>query len=131
MSTENNKAVVRRYFEEFHTGREEAILEHIVAPELVGPTLEATKRLRTAFPDYQLTINAQVAEGDAVATVWTGRGTHRGEWASPLGSVEPTDLPVTWTATTTLRLADGKITEVIGTHWATSASCNSSVLWPQ
>ncbi len=117
MTLEENKTVVRRYFEEFHTGRAADILEQIVAHDLLGPTREATERLRTAFPDYRLTIDAQVAEGELVATVWTGEGTHEGAWASPIGEVEPTGLPVTWTGTTTLRLVDGKIAEVVGTHW--------------
>ena len=117
MSTEENKAVVRRYFEEFHNGRADAILEQIVAPALFEPTRQATARLRDAFPDYRIAVDAQVAEGDAVATVWTGRGTHRGAWASPIGPVAATGEAVTWTATTTLRVAGGRIAEVVGTHW--------------
>lgn len=117
MSIEQNKAIVRRYFEEFHTGRATTILEQIVASDLVEPTREATDRLRTAFPDYELAIDTQIAEGDTVATIWTGRGTHQGEWASPMGPVAPTGTPVTWTATTTLRVVDGKIVDVLGSNW--------------
>lgn len=117
MSTEENKAVVRRYFEEFHNKRASTILEQIVASSLVEPTRQATDRLRAAFPDYQITIDDQVAEGDRVATVWTGQGTHHGEWTSPAGSVAPTGTSVTWTATTTLRLEGGKIADVVATHW--------------
>jgi predicted ester cyclase len=75
MSIEENKAIVRRYFEEFHNERATTILEQIIAPDLVAPTRQATERLRAAFPDYRLTVEAQVAEGDVVAIVWTGRGT--------------------------------------------------------
>ncbi len=117
MSVEENKVVVRRYFEEFHNGRESSILEQIVVPDLLAPTRQATDRLLTAFPDYQVVVEDQVAEGDRVATVWTGRGTHRGEWMSPIGPIEPTGEAVTWTATTSLRLTGGKIAEVIGTNW--------------
>jgi hypothetical protein len=52
-----------------------------------------------------------------VATVWTLRGTHRGEWASPAGPVAPTGRAVAFTGTTTLRVAEGQIAEVLGTHW--------------
>jgi predicted ester cyclase len=117
MSSEEAKVVVRRYFEEFHNGRESTILERLMAPDLVGPTREATERLLTAFPDYRVTIEDQIAEDDRVATVWTAQGTHRGEWASPAGPVAPTDTAVTWTGTTTLRVADGRIVEVLGTNW--------------
>lgn len=117
MSITRNKNVVRRYFEEFHTQRATTILEEIVATDLLQPTREATERLRAAFPDYQITVDEQVAEDDRVATVWTGRGTHTGEWSSPIGPVAPTGKEVSWTATTTLRVAQGRITEVIGTNW--------------
>ncbi len=79
MSAEENKAVVRRYFEEFHNGRERGILEEIVAPDLLEPTRRATNMVLTAFPDYRLIIEDQIAEGDKVAIVWTGSGTHQGE----------------------------------------------------
>ena len=38
MSTEENKAVVRRYFEEFHNRRAAPILEQIMVPDLLEPT---------------------------------------------------------------------------------------------
>ncbi len=38
--------------------------------------------LRSAFPDYRRTIEAQLSEGDLVATRWTARGTHRGPYQS-------------------------------------------------
>jgi predicted ester cyclase len=79
MSTEENKVVVRRYFEEFHNGREDAILEKIMVRELLEPTRGVTHMLLTAFPDYRLTIEDRIAEEDKVATVWTGSGTHQGE----------------------------------------------------
>ena len=88
-----------------------------MAPALVGPTRQATAWVRTAFPDYHLAIEQQVAEDDRVATVWTGQGTHQGTWASPIGPIAPTGNAVTWTGTTTLRLAAGKIVEVLGTNW--------------
>src|SRR5215210_6816528 len=112
MSPEENKALVRRYFEEFHDRREHGILEEIVAPDLLGPTRRATDMLLTGFPDYRLTINEQIAEGDTVATVWTGSGTHQGEWESPAGVIPPTGRQVAWTGTTTVRLSGGKISEV-------------------
>lgn len=117
MSITQNKNVIRRYFEEFHTQRATTILEEIVDADLLQPTRDATDRLRSAFPDYQFTIDEQVAEEDKVATVWTGRGTQLGEWGSPIGPIAPTGKEVSWTGTTTLRVREGKITEVIGTNW--------------
>ena len=117
MTAEENKAVVRRYFEEFHNSREHAILEEIMVAELLEPTRQVTHMLLTAFPDYRLTIEEQIAGEDKVATVWTGRGTHQGEWESPAGTIAPTGRQVTWLGTTTLRLSEGKISEVIASSW--------------
>ena len=117
MSTAENKAVVRQYIELFHNERQLDLGEHILGTELLTPTLGVAAMLRTAFPDYRMTIDEQLAEANMVATVWTGSGTHEGEWASPIGPVAPTGKAVTWTRTTTLRIAEGKIAEVIGTNW--------------
>ena len=117
MTPEENKALVSRYFQEFHHGREHAILEEIMTPDLLGGTRRLTEMLLTAFPDYRVTIEEQIAEGDKVATVWTGHGTHEGEWESPAGTIAPTGKRVRWTGTTTLRLSEGRISEVIATNW--------------
>jgi predicted ester cyclase len=117
MSTAENKALVRQYFEVFHNQRQLDIGERILGSELLTPTLGMAAMMRTAFPDYQIVMDDQLAEADKVATVWTASGTHHGEWASPIGPVPATGKALTWTGTTTLRIAEGKITEVIGTNW--------------
>jgi len=71
----------------------------------------------TAFPDFQVKIVEQVAEGDNVATVWTTKGTHLGEWLSPIGAIAATGKPVAWSGTTTLIVRNGRIAGLIGTNW--------------
>jgi len=117
MSTVENKALVRQYFEVFHNQRQLDLGEQIFASDLLTPTLDMAAMMRTAFPDYRITIDDQLAEADLVATVWTASGSHQGDWASPMGPVAATGKAVTWTGTTTLRIVDGKIAEVIGTNW--------------
>jgi predicted ester cyclase len=117
MTAEENKAVVSRYFKEFHDGREHAILEEIMTPDLLEGTRHVTQMLLTAFPDYQITIEEQIAEDDKVATVWSGSGTHEGEWESPAGTIAPTGKRVRWMGTTTLRLSEGQISEVLASSW--------------
>ena len=117
MTTAENKALVRQYFEVFHNQRQPDLGEQILGSELLTPTLGMAAMPRTAFPDYQITVDDQLAEADKVATAWTASGTHQGEWASPIGPVPATGMTVTWTGTTTLRIADGKIAEIIGTNW--------------
>ncbi len=116
MSVAENKAVVNRYFEEVHNGRAVAVLDEIMAPELAASTRGVVAAFQTAFPDYCIAIMAQVAEEDLIATVWRTTGTHQGEWPSPLGSIAPTGTPISFTGTTTLRVSEGRIVEVVGTN---------------
>jgi len=89
MSAEN-KALVRRWFEEvWNKGREAAIddmlgpraVVHGLGPDMQGP--EAFKSFqrayRNAFPDVKIHLEAIVTEGDTVATRWAGTGTHLGD----------------------------------------------------
>lgn len=76
MSVEENKAVVRRFYEGAY--QDETISDELVAPDFVGyfpPNpefrgLEAMKQFnrqtRTAFPDVQVTNDDLIAEGDKV-----------------------------------------------------------------
>jgi predicted ester cyclase len=121
MSAEENKAVVRREIEELfnHTGNLDAT-EEFFAPNYVGhePTsgdirgIEGAKQFaatyRQAFPDLQLTVEDQVAEGDKIVTRFSARGTHQGEtedFGPPTGNrMEITGIAIA-------RFAEGKIVE--------------------
>ncbi len=121
MSVEENKTIVRRYFEGAYQG--DSIVDEVLAHDYVGhfppnPDVrgqEAVKQFnrqtRTAFPDLQLTLDELIAEGDKVVVRWTMRGTHLGEMR---GGIAPTGKPFTITGTTTNRLAGGKIAEAWG-----------------
>lgn len=116
MAEEAIKAVVRRYFEVVHNERNVAVIEQILSPALSGPTSQVVTRTREAFPDYRITIDHQIAEGDIVATVWTLSGTHRGVWHSPIGEIDPTEKRVSYTGSSMFRVVGGKISEVLGTN---------------
>ena len=119
MSSDQNKAIVRRAFEEPWKGNLDVIDELIasdyighdpVDPEpLRGPegVKEFVTTYRSAFPDAQITVEQQLAEGDLVATRWTARGTHEGE----LMGIQPTGKQVTVSGLTISRLANDKIVE--------------------
>jgi steroid delta-isomerase-like uncharacterized protein len=119
MTSEQNKAIVRRAFEEPWKGNLDVIDELIATqyighdpanPEpLRGPTgvKEFIATYRAAFPDARITVEQQLAEGDLVATRWTGRGTHEGE----LMGISPTGKRVTVSGLTISRLEGGKIVE--------------------
>lgn len=120
MSTEENKATSRRFYEElFNRGNLDAA-EEIVASDFVLHDLNLPEEVReieglkqfvalyrTAFPDIAFTIEKQVAEGDMVGTRWTARGTHQGE----LMSIAPTENTVEVEAFTLHRFSEGKIAE--------------------
>jgi predicted ester cyclase len=111
------KSAVRRYFERYHNDRELTLLDEVVDPDLRERTAAAQRALEEAFPDYSIELVELVAEGDVVAAVWRGRGTHRGDWDSPIGTVSPTERAIEWDATTTVRVRDGRIVAVLGSHW--------------
>ena len=90
MSLATNKALVRRYFEELsNEGKLDVALE-ILTPEAIEPVQQLITMLHSAFPDFHVTIEDQLAEGDKVVTRFTARGTHQGVWRSPLGDIQPT-----------------------------------------
>ena len=123
MNVDEQKAASRRLYEEvFGRGNFEAA-DEILAPDCVshGPGVppvfgsDQIKRqatvLRTAFPDLVSICEDQVAEGDRVATRWTGRGTHTGPLMQPGGALEATGTPIEFTEIRIDRFADGRIVE--------------------
>ncbi len=90
--SEENKVLVRRWFEELFNAQNLGVADEITAPDHINhdPTLpdlpsgpEGDKHVVSlyhgAFPDANITVEDQVAEGDEVVTRWTGRGTHQGD----------------------------------------------------
>jgi predicted ester cyclase len=86
MSTAENMAVVRQFFEFFHNQRRLGLGARILVSELLTPTLGMAAAMRTAFPDYPMTIDDQLAEADKDATAWTASGTHQRESTRPVAS---------------------------------------------
>lgn len=119
MTTAEQKALVRRFAEEFWSGGNFAVADELMAegalihePVAGGPAdLKAmAATFRAAFPDWRTTVEELIAEDDRVAERWTGRGTHRGEWQG----ISPTGNLVTVPGVVFYRIADGKIVEFRG-----------------
>lgn len=118
MSVEENKAIVRRIWEETNK-RNLSVLDELCAGDLVWHTpggleqhdLETVKevftRFLTSFPDFHVTIEDIVAEGDKVVTRSTRTGTQRGEWRG----VAATGRHLKWTWVNVSRIEGGKIVE--------------------
>ena len=117
MSTEENKAVIRRFWEAVNQGYLNA-LDDTLAASYKGrmPGLEpldcagvkdVVAQYRSAFPDLHVTIDDMIAEGDKVATRFTITGTHQGD----LMGLAPTGKPMTVSGVTVMRFRDGKVAE--------------------
>jgi len=114
-TTERNKAVARRVFDEiFNQKRLEAAGE-IYAPEFINHGSrqislaedQAWARSEVkAFPDVRITVDSVFAEGDYVTVLWTFRGTHTA-WG--YGGLPPTGTRLSMRGITIWRIVDGRI----------------------
>lgn len=113
-----NEEIVRRFAEEFINERNTDTVEEFLAEDIADYTpfgettgrdavVETAKTIWTAFPDFAVTLQDVVAEGDTVAVRMTQRGTHEG----PLMGIEPTGKAFEIEALGFARLEDGKIVE--------------------
>jgi predicted ester cyclase len=122
MSTEENKAVVRRYMGAFWDGGDASVADEVIAPSYavhdpgtpgreggVAGEKQVLALYYSVFPDFSLATEELLAEGDTVAARWTVRGTHRGA----LNGIAPTGKAVTISGISLLRVRDRRIVE----HW--------------
>ena len=120
MSIEQNKAVVRRIYEELWDGRKLEVADEIIAeggvnydtglvPGPFGPEeMKGTVRMVTAaFPDNRHEVEDIFAEGDQVMARVTLTGTHEGNFMG----IPPTNKDVVMGGITILRLRDGRFIE--------------------
>ena len=120
MSTEQNKALVRRFGDLINAHDADAafalcssdFVDHALPPG-TPPGAESSrgffKEEFAAFPDLHGTITHVFAEGDLVAIRMEVEGAHRG----PLMGIPPTGKHAKWSLISIHRIADGKIAE----HW--------------
>jgi len=122
MSTEQNKALLRRLMEEVFNRGNTGLIDELFAPDFVEheelpPGIpagsEGVKQMstmfRSAFPDFKATIDDMIAEGDRVVLRSTWSGTHKGEFMG----IAPTSKRVSFGVIDIVRIAGGKFVE----HW--------------
>ena len=119
MSTEQNKAVVRKFFEEVINKGNLELISELFAPNWVNidsmlPPLEGLEGVRnlvkifhSAFPNLHAEILDIVAEGNRVAVAFSESGTQSGE----LMGFPPSGRSVKITGIGIFRLVDGKLAE--------------------
>jgi steroid delta-isomerase-like uncharacterized protein len=117
---EENKAIFRRYVEEVPNQGNLEVADEIfgryLAHQSDGATLERgpedvkrfTEEYRSAFPDWRISIDEQIAEGDKVVNRVTLRGTHQRQFRD----MAPTGKEVEVKAVTIFRFSpEGKVVE--------------------
>jgi len=121
-STEELKAIARRYIDDLWSKGNLAVADEIIAADFVDhsphpgetPDREGIKQgvtaFQTGFSDYQFVIEDMIAEGDRIAIRQTFRGIHTGEFAG----ASPTGKEITMTCIVILRAKGGKIVD----RWA-------------
>ena len=120
MSTEENKAIVRRYQKAYNTANYDA-LDEVVAMDVLTPNMISTmprglegaklvhQKTLTGMPDYHSAIEDLIAEGDKVVARVRITGTHTGDFYG----IPPTGKHIDLSGIYIVRIADGKIVE----HW--------------
>lgn len=118
--SEQNKALVRRFYEEFVNKKDDKALEQLIAPNYIERTpnpgfpsgREGLKQqvaaFRKAFPDIKLTVEEMLAEGDTVMARVKASGTHTG---SLMGEA-PTRKKFTSAGIDCFHVKGGRVTEV-------------------
>jgi steroid delta-isomerase-like uncharacterized protein len=121
MSTETNKAICRRYLAQVWNERRMDLLDEFVDENIVqylgslGGAVPGAENMAAgmkmglrAFPDLQLSVQDEIAEGDKVVFRWTMTATHQGEY---LG-IPATGKQIEQTGVAIYRLADARIVEL-------------------
>jgi steroid delta-isomerase-like uncharacterized protein len=120
MSPEDNKTIVRRFFDEFWNAGHLDVADEIFDPNYMVEGQEAAQRAvesnkesyafwHGVLPDIRFTVDEIIAEGDTVVVRWTAHGTHHGDWPTPIGVVPASGKATVTPGTSTYHLQDGRI----------------------
>ena len=114
---DRNKAVARRVFDEiFNQGRFEVagevyakdFVNHGKGRDIALAEDQAWARAwREASSDLKMTVSLMIAEGDLVAVLWSGAGTHTGSFQG----LPPTGKKLDGRGITIWRIVNGRIVE--------------------
>lgn len=122
MSVEQNKALFRRLVEEVFNKGNMSTIDEFLAPNFVEREVlppgtpsgrEGVKQLtmmfRTAFPDFNVSIDDMIAEGDKIVARTTWSGTQKGEFMG----IPSSGKRVSFDVIDIIRISEGKGVE----HW--------------
>lgn len=118
MTTDDNKALVQRFFDEVINQRNLAALDqfahpggvnHTVPPGMPQESNQFLGQYLNAFPDVKATVEDLMADGDKVVARVSYRGTHQGAFRG----IPPTGKQIAVTGINIFRIANGQLVE----HW--------------
>ncbi len=118
MSVEANKAQTRQIIDQGWNKGNMDSLNDLISPNFVNHTAsnpnetrdgfkQRVQMVRTAFPDWEVTVDEMLGEGDKVVTRWRARGTHRGSFRG----IPATGKKIEVTGIAIDRVLDGKRVE--------------------
>ena len=121
MSTEENKAIVCRFFEEGPSKGNLNAADELLSPDFtlhvplpVSAGIEGIDEViimcRAAFEHLNVTIEDMIAEGNNVTARFTAHGIHKGDFMG----LQATGKPITMTDIEIFRIKNGKIIELWG-----------------
>ena len=121
MGVEENKALIRRFYEEVWAKGDPNVSDEVFRDDYVrhdlrpgaaepGPAGQTKIALdfRRGFPDVDWHVDMILGDGDFVVGRWTATGTHTGPW----GPVEPSGRPISFSGVNIFRFEDGKVAEI-------------------
>jgi steroid delta-isomerase-like uncharacterized protein len=121
MSVEENKALVRRFYDQVWNKGHVAVTSDVFAEDYVRHDLQASSAelgpsgqariaadFRAAFPDLRMELDLILGEGDLVAARWTTEGTNTGAWAGR----PPTGKRAQFSGVNIFRIRGGKVVEL-------------------
>lgn len=118
MLTDDNKALVQRFYDEVINQRNLAALGQFVSPNAVNHTVPAglpqgpsqfLSMHLNAFPDVKVTVEDLLADGDKVVALISVQGTQQGAFRA----ISATGRPITVMGINIFRIVNGQIAE----HW--------------
>jgi predicted ester cyclase len=134
MSREEHKAIAHRFFDEVGTKGNITAIDELVSPHFINHSLstgvssdrEGFKRtwamFRAVFPDFHVTVDDAIAEGETVVVRITNRGTQQGEFWGIAPTYRGSRLPRSSSSASPMGKSPNG-----GVCWICSASCNNWV----
>ena len=121
MGVEENKALIRRFYEEVWAKGDPNVSEEVFHDDYIRHDLRAGSAepgpagqtkialdFRRGFPDVDWHVDMILGDGDFVVGRWTATGTQTGRW----GPVEATGRPIAFSGVNIFRFENGKVAEI-------------------